>query len=65
MSDQYHTDADFIEILMQQNKLLRAALNEARLQIEYLDAKFQATGTSAAVLVRIDAALSTSKCGDE
>src|SRR5687768_8581548 len=33
------------------------ALHEARLQIEYLDAKFQPTGTSAATLARIERAL--------
>lgn len=35
--------------------LLREALYEARLQIEYLEAKFQPTGTSAAILARIEA----------
>lgn len=37
---------------------LRAALGECRLQIEYLESKFQPTGTGAAVLAKIDAALS-------
>jgi hypothetical protein len=37
---------------------LRAALRDARLQIEYLHGKFQATGSGNAVLARIDAALS-------
>ena len=36
---------------------LLAALKEARLQIEYLDAKFQPTGTSANVLARIESAI--------
>jgi hypothetical protein len=40
-----------------ENERLLAALTEARLQIEYLDAKFQPTGTSAATLARIGAAL--------
>lgn len=37
---------------------LEAALQEARLQIEYLHEKFQPTGTSEAVLARLDAVLS-------
>lgn len=39
-------------------KELETALIEARLQIEYLDAKFQPTGTSTTVLGRINRALS-------
>lgn len=37
--------------------LLREALNEARLQIEYLHGKFSATGSGNAVLARIDETL--------
>ena len=44
--------ADLVEQMADQ-------LKEARLQIEYLDRKFKSTGTSAAVLTRIDTALST------
>ncbi len=36
---------------------LEAVLGEARLQIEYLQEKFQPTGTGNAVLARINAAL--------
>ena len=36
---------------------LEEALKEARLQIEYLHGKFQATGSGNAVLARIDSAL--------
>ncbi len=38
-------------------KRLRAVLGDARLQIEYLQEKFQPTGTGNAVLARINAAL--------
>lgn len=37
---------------------LATMLGEARLQLEYLHEKFQPTGTSEAVLARIDAVLS-------
>jgi hypothetical protein len=36
---------------------LREALTEAKLQLEYLDEKFQRTGTTASILARINAAL--------
>jgi hypothetical protein len=36
---------------------LLGALDEARMQIEYLDGKFQPTGTSASTLARIRAAI--------
>ena len=38
-------------------KVLEEALREARLQLEYLDGKFAPTGTTAAVLTKIRAAL--------
>lgn len=37
--------------------VMRAALNEARLQIEYMQSKFEPTGSGNAVLSRIRAAL--------
>lgn len=37
---------------------LESSLGEARLQLEYLHEKFQPTGTSEAVLARIDRVLS-------
>lgn len=40
---------------------LRNTLKDARLQIEYLHGKFQPTGSGAAVLARIDAALTHDK----
>jgi len=40
-----------------ENIKLRDVLKECRLQIEYLDEKFKSTGTSQAVLARIDAVL--------
>jgi hypothetical protein len=40
---------------------LRVALEEAKLQLEYLDEVFAKTGTTAAVIARIDAALGETK----
>jgi hypothetical protein len=68
VSDQYHTDADHIEILMQQNKRLRrllerheecAAIDEACGQ----DTKW--TIPFKKLVADTRAALSTSKRGDE
>lgn len=50
-------DAETMAHLEGEVERLLAALKEARLQIEYLDAKFQPTGTSANVLARIEAVL--------
>lgn len=49
----HHEAADEIERLSH----TRAALEEARAQIEYLHEKFQETGSGNGVLARIDAAL--------
>ena len=46
-----------MKLVPQKGLIGEAALREARLQIEYLDAKFQPTGTSAAVLARIEATI--------
>jgi len=40
---------------------MRAALEEARLQIEYLHSKFQETGTGNQTLARIEEALAESR----
>jgi hypothetical protein len=58
--DELRAAADFIDRQAAALPLLKAVLEEARLQIEYLDAKFQPTGTSANVLARIERALSSS-----
>jgi hypothetical protein len=44
---------------------LLEVLKEAKLQIEYLDEKFVATGTTSAVLARINAAIAKAEGGAE
>lgn len=53
------TIAAALRSLKAEREALRAALNEARLQVEYLHGKFVATGSGNAVLARINAALDT------
>ena len=48
-----------------QTKVLCDALKEAVLQLEYLNGKFQPTGTTAAVLARIRAVLDERGARDE
>lgn len=48
---------DKIKLLEEDNKRLREALEEAKLQLEYLNQKFPETGTTNAVLTRIETAL--------
>ena len=57
MMDAIEKDPDAMERVIESHQPMLEVLKEARLQIEYLDAKFQSTGTSAVVLARIDAAI--------
>lgn len=54
-------DAALIVKAVNSHEALVKALEEARVQIEYLDDKFTRTGTSAAVLTQIRAALAGAK----
>lgn len=62
-----HTHTAFCEVSEECDRLtaeaarLRAALQEARIQIAYLHEKFTATGSGNQVLARIDAALDGGK----
>lgn len=65
LSDQYAPEmaanAALIVKAVNHFEALVAALEESRVQIEYLDDKFTRTGTSAATLTRIRAALAGAK----
>ena len=52
--------SEVVRKLASDNAALIAALEEARMQLEYLDGKFP-TGTTAAVLTRIGVALNAAK----
>jgi hypothetical protein len=54
---------DRIDELERINKMLIEALTEALLQVEYLDEKFEATATTAAVLTRGHGTLALAKGG--
>lgn len=55
----HRRSAAALRSLLAEREKLRAALDEARLQVEYLHGKFVATGSGNAVLARINAALDT------